>query len=452
MQGLLDFIKTPEGQGLLSAAFGGMAGAQRGTPWNNAGRAGLAGVMGYTNAQDRQTEQAQLAKRNQMYDLQLAQAKRENDTAEGIRKAGLESMRNPAQMALANGQGPTIANAEAIETTKPGFDTEGFMNRVMGIDPLKGIALQQSMAKETPFNKLDAKDYTQESIAKFAQSRNYGDLVPVRKMEVAGSGQVYNPYTIQPGTVMADPNKPFTIGQNGQFVPNMPYQNYEITKSRAGASNTNVRVDAGPKAFWQDFGKSASEQLFQERDSAKAAAGTLQSVGEIRKAAAGGAYQGAGAEMKLNAAKALGALGMPYDAKTVANSELFNAQANQFVLNSIKGLGANPSNADREFIEKTVPRLSTDPKALPELLNFIETKARGQIGAYNSKIKGVQQQAEGGFIPYSLEVPVPEVQPAQQPKQQSFDMLPPASGFAGKRMRAPDGTIYKSDGNRWIKG
>jgi hypothetical protein len=98
---------------------------------------------------------------------------------------------------------------------------------------------------------------------------------------------------------------------------------------------------------------------------------------------------------------------MPYDARTVANSELFSAQANQFVLNSIKGLGANPSNADREFIEKTVPRLQTDPAALPQLLSFIENKARSQLTKYNEKARSVK--AGASYLPFSLEVSEPDV-------------------------------------------
>ena len=73
MAGLLDFIGTPEGQGLLSAAFGGLAGARRGQPLNSLGRAGLSGLSGYADATDRQTQADQLAKRNQMFDLHLAQ-------------------------------------------------------------------------------------------------------------------------------------------------------------------------------------------------------------------------------------------------------------------------------------------------------------------------------------------------------------------------------------------
>lgn len=58
MDGLLDFAKTPEGQGLLAAAFGGLAGARRGAPVNTLGIAGLAGLTGYSTAASRDsTEQ-----------------------------------------------------------------------------------------------------------------------------------------------------------------------------------------------------------------------------------------------------------------------------------------------------------------------------------------------------------------------------------------------------------
>jgi hypothetical protein len=56
--GLMDFLKTPEGQGLLSATFGGLAGARRGQPLNSIGRAGMAGLMGYSTAQEQQAKDA----------------------------------------------------------------------------------------------------------------------------------------------------------------------------------------------------------------------------------------------------------------------------------------------------------------------------------------------------------------------------------------------------------
>lgn len=55
--GLLDLMKSPAAMGLLAAGFGGLAGANRNTPWNNLGRAGLAGLAGYSAADALQQKQ-----------------------------------------------------------------------------------------------------------------------------------------------------------------------------------------------------------------------------------------------------------------------------------------------------------------------------------------------------------------------------------------------------------
>lgn len=39
----------------------------------------------------------------------------------------------------------------------------------------------------------------------------------------------------------------------------------------------------------------------------------------------------------------------------------------------------------------------------------------------------------------------------QKPQQREFSMLPNAAQYEGKRMRAPDGTVYRSSGGRWNK-
>ncbi|TFH81812.1 hypothetical protein [Pseudomonas kribbensis] len=66
LNGLLDFAKTPAGQGLLAAAFGGLASARtdRG-PLNTLGAAGLSGIAGYSAASSNALKQqkAQLLQR-----------------------------------------------------------------------------------------------------------------------------------------------------------------------------------------------------------------------------------------------------------------------------------------------------------------------------------------------------------------------------------------------------
>ena len=69
--GLLDWLRTPEGQGLLSAGMGFAATAQRGAPINSIGKGGLAGLLGFSNALNRQDEQAERLKMGQYRDAQI---------------------------------------------------------------------------------------------------------------------------------------------------------------------------------------------------------------------------------------------------------------------------------------------------------------------------------------------------------------------------------------------
>lgn len=71
MAGLLDFLSTPAGQGLLAGAASYAAGAKRGQPLNSVGKGLLGGLAGYSLATDREAELAQAAKRNQLWDAQL---------------------------------------------------------------------------------------------------------------------------------------------------------------------------------------------------------------------------------------------------------------------------------------------------------------------------------------------------------------------------------------------
>lgn len=119
--GLLDqfseFAKTPEGQGLLSAAFGGLATAQRGAPLNSIGRAGMAGLAGYSGAIDRQQQQTDANYTNQMRQAQLKKI-----TDEQAREAaGMEYLKtqNPTLLATGGNLRPTPENAQAVAQVDP---------------------------------------------------------------------------------------------------------------------------------------------------------------------------------------------------------------------------------------------------------------------------------------------------------------------------------------------
>lgn len=114
MNGLLDFVKTPEGQGLLGAAFAGMAGARKGRPWNTAGAAGYGGLLAFNQAEANQTTQA-------LKDLQMADATRKQAQVQKQQDwfAGQNPRKQAVQSVLANGTGPTVENAAAIHQVDP---------------------------------------------------------------------------------------------------------------------------------------------------------------------------------------------------------------------------------------------------------------------------------------------------------------------------------------------
>lgn len=95
--GLLDFINTPSGMGLLSAVAGGMAGARRGTPINNIGRGLVTGVSGYQSAQDQIRQDQENALTKQYRELQMQQLQRqiEQQKAQQAWKAGLPNVMTP---------------------------------------------------------------------------------------------------------------------------------------------------------------------------------------------------------------------------------------------------------------------------------------------------------------------------------------------------------------------
>ncbi len=232
------------------------------------------------------------------------------------------------------------------------------------------------------------------------------------KMEIGPAGQAYDPYGIKSGEVLQDPNKPFAVS-GGKVVPNDAFQGYEINKARAGAArNNNTVINAGPKAFETELGKLDAEKLGQFRTSAEAGQSTLQTVASLRSAEKSGVFDGGGAAAKTALANMVyGITGV--EMKELPGSQMFNAQASKLILDQVKTLGANPSNADREFIENTVPNLSTSATARAQLLDFMEKKAKGNIDLYkradsharkNSGLNGFNYlDADQDFSGWSIE-------------------------------------------------
>lgn len=383
-------LDDPQTNGLLSLGLRLMS-----TPGNFGQALGQSGLGAMGDMQQAQ----QMSQARKMREMQMEQMRAQMEEQARQREVQ-QRTESYLQGAFSPVTGINANNASGISGPRP--------EALSSVGQVRGFNLPDALRSGVPA--MTALDLEQRFAPKPEDFKVVGDsLVGI------GRNGVREAFRAQPkpeATPASIREYQFAVGQGFKGT----FEEFDRQQRATSAARTNVVVDAAPKSFWQDFGKGASDVFFKEREAAQAAAGIIGSVGSIRQAVAGGAYQGTGAELKLGAAKALGAIGMPYDQKTVANTELFNAQANKFVLDSIKQLGANPSNADRDFIEKTVPRLSTDPAALPQLLDFLESKARASVRTFNDKAKKAQQNPAAQGMPFQLEVPEP-------PPMQSVDDL-----------------------------
>ncbi len=135
MAGLLDgfgeFIKTPEGQGLLAATFGGLAGARQGQPLNSLGRAGLAGISGYGGALDRSSKLAEEAQLNQYRAAQMSNMQAETDSRkqamslDALKRSSLPSLFTGGRSATSPMSGDTstgIIESAGSPAVAPSFD------------------------------------------------------------------------------------------------------------------------------------------------------------------------------------------------------------------------------------------------------------------------------------------------------------------------------------------
>ena len=123
--------------------------------------------------------------------------------------------------AMSNGQGPTLANAGNIGQT-PQFDPRQFLAQ----NPQASLgALKQAMELNSNINPAK----------KFGFHTVDGNLV--RTDDTGGASSVFSA-----GPKPADPNKPFTLGANGEFLPNTAYQEYEFKKASNSAPKMSVNT------------------------------------------------------------------------------------------------------------------------------------------------------------------------------------------------------------------
>lgn len=178
-------------------------------------------------------------------------------TGLGLMQAGGPS-RTPVSLGQAFGQ----AGQQGVSAFQKAQDSD--LQR-----QLLGLKIQKELKPENPFGKVTPDKYTPESWAKFTQTQNYADLVPVPDITFTPGGQAVDKRTVAPGTTFANPNQPFSIGQDGQPQPNQQFQDYDLARRRAGATQVNVGptgIDYGPPPKDMAWARDESGRVKLEKD------------------------------------------------------------------------------------------------------------------------------------------------------------------------------------------
>lgn len=226
---------------------------------------------------------------------------------------------------------------------------------------------------------------------------------------------------------------------------NKTFNDWQLEQKTAGRSQTNVSV-LGDQGFGKEFGKLNAERLDKQRGSAEGAIGTLSANAEARRALDdnAGSFTGAGADLKLGAARWAMSAGLieptSDTAKAVQNTETLVAQRGDAVLQSIKTLGANPSNADLVFLNKVKgANIELNEGTLRRLLDIEEKLARQSIDKFNTDLKKLAPEYAERL---SISPPEPykptdkkAVNP-DQPTPVKTQTIDPATGGA---MKLPEG-------------
>jgi hypothetical protein len=131
MTGLLDFLKTPAGQGLLATGLGAAASYGRGRGLlGNLGAGGLMGLQAFTGAEDAQRQAAIEAKRNELYDVQTQAYKADVDR----KNAALDAERRKREALPGLFRGPGMTGGEAVPQEVGGIP---MFSQPMSVSPMQ---------------------------------------------------------------------------------------------------------------------------------------------------------------------------------------------------------------------------------------------------------------------------------------------------------------------------
>jgi hypothetical protein len=356
-------------------------------------------------------------------DPELARVTQRQQLLQGVNPSDAASLREAASRALAAGdnQAAAMLGQRAMDVEMAGAK----------LDAEKALATQRGRERASAdpvaqFLRSNADKFTPESMKKFADSGDYGDLeriTPADKFAKPAADWVAKAVELGFGDK----------ARLGDYTPeqakavNSALLDESLKSRSAGAPKTTVSVNQkGEEAFAKQLGELDAKKVAAAVEARDNAATTLNSLSRLSALNDQGLISGTFATGRVGVTNLLNTLGLasPADAAKLAASENYQKTAGDVILGTLGGkLGAGFSNDDRKFIQGLVPQLENSPTARRQLIDFMAKK--------NTEIFNEAQRLEdyarknNGLGGFKAKLPIVSPAPAAQ---MSADELAKAAG------------------------
>ena len=84
------------------------------------------------------------------------------------------------------------------------------------------------------------------------------------------------------------------------------------------------------------------------------------------------------------------------------------------VMENLKKMDASPSQQQQQYLQDAMGRITTDPKALPQIIDFWKGQIASKVQEHNRRVK--ETEASGIKFPYDIGVRIPDMPEVTKPK------------------------------------
>jgi hypothetical protein len=445
--GLLDMLgedATPEQRAAAQRGLLTMGLAMMGTKGSFGQALSRGGLLGMQAMDDAQTQQRQQQLGNvqmQAQRLQLEQAQQAAERAKQLQSLPGQFFKSPAQQALAQGGGPTQANAQAMTGMKPEFDSEGYGRALMAIDPKAGLDWLNSTAKQ------DTSTVYNDQGQQVTIDRRTGRPVVTGSPKLPEAVQAYQ-FAQQQG--YKGSFEDWTLAQKQAGAMQMVSMGSPVPMRLADGSTVMVqpanRPGAAPQIMrdpntgapmappdprkTEPMSQAMQKELMETDDAIVAATGALDSLKKA-EALSKDAYSGYGAKTRATLASNVPGFGSKSADATIQFDNIMTEQA----LSSMKAIfGAAPTEGERKILMDVQASVERTPAQREETLKQAQAAIQRRLAFNRAKADAIRS---GDYLTKGVQ-PGGTTEPVKITGDADFARLPSGAQFIG-----PDGKLRR---------